>query len=208
MRQKIIAAIPMTILIVCLTALAIVGWRHQASPPPQPMPHPRPMAAQPATGTPSPVYLSDKTDITGHLIGDVNNPMYVTGTAGGGTSGVDTTAGDLLSTTTHFVAGTTAGAFATDSGAGTFVGANYVNVGGIPGYFQVFCGQTATDAGGTAVALTTPSLLTPYLMPGQSGSLTEPQTCYDGGVWYSSSTQAFLTQDAGVPNLSVDVVHR
>lgn len=189
--------------------------------------------ATPVLTPPNPVYLADGVTSGAYPMGVAGNPLVATITCDAGncqvavvgpvsvvfdaaaatvgiagTVPVDTVPGDLTNTVTHFVAGTSAGLFKVDAGPGTFVGANFCNVGTIAGYFQVFFGQTLLDAGGTADAGTVPSLVTVYLTAGQCASLNEVQAFYDGGAWYSSSTQPLLTIDAGVPNLSVDIIQR
>lgn len=199
-----------------LFALLIAGCGNKASPPPAP----KLMATAP--GFASPVNIVDGPNQGANILGaDSVHPIFTTstGTTDGGASStvtiqndggnpvpVDTTAGDLLSTTVHFVAAVGQGSL---PDAGTFVAANFCNPGPSGAWLQFFFGQLAPDAGGTNDAGTVPSLVTPYVPPLGCGNLTEAQLITGGAaVWYSSSTQSPLTVDAGIQNLSVDVVRR
>ena len=177
---------------------------------------PSPKLAATAPGMASPVNIVDGPNQGATILGTIANPLQVTSTgAGGGVivvndagnpMPVDTTPGEQLSTVVHFVAAVGAGSV---PDAGTFVGANICNRGAAPAYWQFYCGQVAIDAGGTADAGTAPCIIDPYLPPNACTYLTEVQPITGGAaVWYSSSTQGILTVDAGVSNMSVDLVRR
>ena len=178
---------------------------------------PTPKLAATAQGFAQPVNIVDGPNQGATILGaSTANPLIVSATGVGGTVTVnndgsapvpvDTTPGEQLSAVVHFVAAVGAGSV---PDASTFVGANICNRGVAAAYWQFYCGQVAIDAGGTADAGTAPCIIDPYLPPNACTYLTEVQTITGGAaVWYSSSTQGLLTVDAGVSNMSVDLVRR
>lgn len=80
-----------------------------------------------------------------------------------------------------------------DAGTRCLLSAAWTNEGMITGYGQVYCGQYALDAGGTAGAATQPSLQVRCPAGTVCGlSLADAPLCCAGAAWYSSVDAGFL----------------
>jgi hypothetical protein len=193
-----------------LLVLSIVGCHAKAH---------KPHLAATNPGFAQPVNIVDTQNQGANILGNADHPMFVSSAGvdgGGGTTLVtndagnpvpsDTVPGDQLNTVVHFIVATGAGSV---PDAGVFIGANVCNEGASTAWWQIFFGQTTIDAGGTADAGTSPSVIPVRIPSGSCANLNETQTITGGAaVWYSSSTQGLLTVDAGVSNMSVDLVRR
>jgi hypothetical protein len=114
---------------------------------------------------------------------------------------VDTTPGDLGNTLVVQPVPATGGLIV-DAGTRCILGAAWTNEGTITGYGQVYCGQYAIDAGGTAAAATAPSLQM-RCPAGQVCSISlKAPLCCPGATWYSSVDAGFLNTSSA-PNLTL-----
>lgn len=124
-----------------------------------------------------------------------------------GTVQVDTTLGDLKSTVVPWTVATSAGVIA-DAGTASFVKAIVQNEGTLTAWWQLFCGQTALNAGGLNDAGATPVISLRCPAGSYCVNPDEPQPCAGGMAWYSSSTQGLVTVDAGTQAMNVHLVIR
>ena len=126
----------------------------------------------------------------------------VQGIAGGTALSNDPVPSDETNTAVVNNTATAAGIFV-DAGTRYVLDVNVTNEGTANGWWQLYCGQYALDAGGTAGASTVPNLQVrcgPGAICG-TGRLTAPISCA-GAAWYSSSTAGVLTT-ASAPNMTI-----
>lgn len=158
-----------------------------------------------SAGSPAqPVVVVDGIASTANILGaDPTHPFYTTGTGGGGASSVSIVndAGNLVpidnvpsDQLNAFVSQNTPGVqqVLIDAGTRCVLDINFTNEGTVTGYGDVFCGQYAPDASGTAGAATVPNLQ--IRCPGGTicGQQLKAPLCCAGAVWYSSVDAGFL----------------
>lgn len=199
-----IAAIGGTVLVGRLAERLFDAW---TAPPPKP----HTFAATPIQGPPNPVYLADGVTSSANLLGIAGNPMVTTGGGGyvtvdGGTVQTDPIP-QAIALNQAVVQNTLASAgVLVDGGSHYLVSVTVTNEGLSTAWWQAYSGQTVPDAGGTNDAGTVPTVQ--MRCPGGTIcglDLSTSPVLLNGAVWYSSSTPALLTVDAGTQSMTVNL---
>ncbi len=89
-----------------------------------------------------------------------------------------------------------------DAGTRCIQGVAFTNEGNVTGVAQIYCGQYVTDAGGTATAVTAPSLQLRCPAGTICSISLQAPLCCAGATWYSSADAGYLVT-ASAPLMSL-----
>jgi hypothetical protein len=146
------------------------------------------------------------------ITNDAGNAIVVTPSATvtvSGTVTADSTAADLALNSRTFNAAVSTQGVLIDAGTHQLVAFRGQSESNSKQYLQIYCGQTATDAGGTNGAGTAPS----YQIQCQGGSVCDwsmpaGTTCGTGATYYWSTDAGFLSSSLGNGGSGIEAVWR